>query len=205
MPTNRRLMRSLSALIGLVLSVSFYIFLSTPADPSAAYFPSTRLARSDLPLGVDAGKVASTRTPRQLPQGPIYRPNPTLTPGAVASTDVRTVCAIPKTIKTLFQVGTLNTNVAPAVSSAVFAAYNIPAQRYQLYGLDFLVPLQLGGADNVHNIWPVLKTTRGLGFHDKEVLNIRMHIVVCHGDMTLAQAQKSIATDWVSMWVKFGA
>ena len=203
--SNRVLLRALSALAGVALAVGAYVFLTIPADPSAAYFPTVRAATSDLPSGVDTVRVGATKTPRQLPQGPIYRPNSSLTPGAVATADIRSVCAAPKTIHSLFQPGTLNTSVPPAIQLAVFNAYRIPAQRIPLYGLDFLIPLQLGGAVSVRNIWPIPKTTHGLGFHDKEVLNIRMHIVACHGEIPLAQAQKAIASDWVSVWVQYGA
>ena len=197
-------MRLLSAVIGVTLAVGLYVFLSIPADPSAAYFPTSRVSRSDLPSGVDTAKVGATTGPRQVPHGAIYRPNPTLTPGATATTDLKTVCAEPKTIHSLFQVGTLNTSISPSLQAAVFAKYNIVPSRYPEYGLDFLVPLQLGGATNAQNIWPIHKSSNGLGFHEKEVLNIRMHVIVCHGEMPLTQAQKQIAADWVSMWVAYG-
>jgi hypothetical protein len=45
----------------------------------------------------------------------------------------------------------------------------------------------------------------GVSFHQKEVLNQRMHTLVCHGEMPLAQAQHEMATDWVGLWAKYGA
>jgi hypothetical protein len=204
--SKRGRLRFLSALAGVALGTGVMLIASRPADPSAQFFPAQRVVRNlDLPSGVDTVRVSTAKAPNQLPRGPIYRPNPSLTPGVVAVTNIKTVCAGPKNIHGLFLPGTLNTTVAAAVQQRVFAAYKVPALRMPLYGLDYLVPLQLGGADTPANIWPVPKTTRGLGFHDKEVLNIRVHILVCHGDMTLAQAQKQMATDWVSMWVQYGA
>lgn len=201
---NRLLMRAVSSVAGAMLAVGVYVFLSIPADPSAAYFPTSRAATSDIPSGVDVVKVGSTTGPRQIPQGPIYKPNPSLTPGAWLSTDLKTVCAAPKNIRSMFTTGTANPNIPAALGVEAFNLYKIPPQRYKEYGLDYLVPLQLGGAVDVRNIWPIRKTSNGLGFHEKEVLNIHMHVVVCHGEMPLVQAQKAMATDWVSIWVQYG-
>jgi hypothetical protein len=30
-------------------------------------------------------------------------------------------------------------------------------------------------------------------------------VLVCHGDMGLDQAQKAIATDWIKLWMQYGA
>jgi hypothetical protein len=52
------------------------------------------------------------------------------------------------------------------------------------------------------NIWPI--PTRGVGYHEKESLNARLRIDVCRGDIPLDLAQKQIAADWFSLWVKYG-
>ena len=83
----------------------------------------------------------------------------------------------------------------------VLSDYGIPADRYADYGLDYLVPLQLGGAAVIENIWPA--AVSGVGFHEKEQLNYRMRLLVCQGSMPLGDAQKEIATDWYSLWVKY--
>ena len=86
----------------------------------------------------------------------------------------------------------------------MFNEYRLGPQESKHYGLDFLIPIQLGGANTMANIWP-MPLNRGLSFHQKEVLNIRMHIVVCHGEMAIAQAQQAFSTDWVKLWVLYGA
>lgn len=201
---NRLLMRAVSSVAGAMLAIGVYVFLSIPADPSAVYFPTSRASTSDIPSGVDLVRVGSATGPRQIPKGPIYKPNPSLTPGQWLTTDLRTICATPKNIRSMFITGAANPNIPAALAVEVFNLYKIPPQRYRLYGLDYLVPLQLGGAVDARNIWPIRKTSDGLGFHEKEVLNIHIHVVVCHGEMPLAQAQKAMAADWVSVWVQYG-
>ncbi|TAN33901.1 hypothetical protein EPN29_04520 [bacterium] len=204
---NRRRMRQASVLAGLLVGVAVVLIASRPADPSAQYFPTTRLvANPDVPVDtIDSSKIAKDTPPRQLPHGPIARPRPDLTPGAVAVKDVLSVCRIEKKSHALFAPGTLSTVIPPAIQQAVFSAYKIEPRLTMQYGLDFLVPLQLGGASVTSNIWPVPRTDHGLGFREKEILNIRMHVLVCHGEMPLAEAQKEIASDWVTLWIKYGA
>jgi hypothetical protein len=93
--------------------------------------------------------------------------------------------------------------VSPADQQAIFDEYHIPAANTKHYGLDFLVPLQLGGANARANMWPV-STSHGVGFHEKEVLNIRLHELVCRRDLQLDQAQKAVAADWVKLWLVYG-
>ena len=88
----RRLLRFLSALLGIVVGVTVASFLARPADPSAAYFPTSKVVvNPDIPQGV--ARQISSKTgaapATHVPHGPVYRPNPNLTPGAVAVTDTR--------------------------------------------------------------------------------------------------------------------
>jgi hypothetical protein len=97
-----------------------------------------------------------------------------------------------------------NLLIPPADQQAVLAAYKIPAQQAKHYGFDFLIPLQLGGANARQNIWPMSRT-RGVGFREKYVLNIRMHVLVCHGEIPLQQVQQAIASDWIKLWMQYAA
>jgi hypothetical protein len=85
----------------------------------------------------------------------------------------------------------------------VLSDYGIPADRYADYGLDYLVPLNLGGASEMANLWPV--PVNDVGFHEKERLNYKLRLVVCRGELPLDQAQQQIAQDWYSLWVKYTA
>jgi hypothetical protein len=172
-------------------------------DPSAQYFatrppssPQAQQVNTNIAANVDAGLLAT-----RLLHGGVSRPNPKLTPGVIAVKDLTTVCRGPKRIRGLFTPS--DPLISLSTQRAVFAEYQITAANQKHYGLDFLVPLQLGGANTVANIWPA-STSHGVGFHEKQVLNIRIHELVCERAMTLDEAQKSIATDWVKLWLNFG-
>jgi hypothetical protein len=72
------------------------------------------------------------------------------------------------------------------------------------YELDHLVPLEIGGnPKSVTNLWP----EPGYGqynFHIKDRFENYLHKLVCSGSMTLSEAQKEIATDWIDNWKKSG-
>jgi hypothetical protein len=160
-------------------------------DPSARYFSNPQpVANSPAPEA-----SASTGAQASAPTGPVSRPNPRLTPGVVVTTDVNAVCEQPKRVRAA---------ISSAQQQAVFYTYRIPyPPASPLYGLDYLVPLQLGGAAVTANIWPA--AVNGVGFHEKEQLNYRMRRLVCQGGMSLTQAQQEIATDWYALWVQYVA
>jgi hypothetical protein len=162
------------------------------ADPSAPYFPATRPAAATAPP-VDPGATLPT-TRAVAASGPVARPNPALTPGVVATTDAAAVCQQPKRVRT---------PVPYAEQQALLAAYGIPAQDAHRYGLDYLVPLQLGGAAVSANLWPA--ATKGVGYHEKQQLNARLRTLVCRGEVALAAAQHDIAADWYTEWLRYGA
>jgi hypothetical protein len=202
-PGNRILLIVASVVPVAVLFVIALDFMIGPPDPSARYFPSTKLQANhaitaDLSIIRATGPIAN----HAIPTGPVPRPNSQLTPGAVAETSLAKVCAQPKHIKGLFNPH--NPLIPLDQQQAVYNAYKIPPQRQPLYGLDLLIPMQLGGAIVPGNIWP-MPPMHGVSFHQKEVLNQRMHTLVCHGEMPLAQAQHEMATDWVGLWAKYGA
>jgi hypothetical protein len=163
------------------------------SDPSAAYFPKNRLVAASPPPVDVAANLATA--PQLAVLGAVSRPNLQLTPGAVATRDVNVLCQQPKRTRT---------PIAYADQRAGFLAYRIPfPQDASKYGLDYLVPLQLGGAPVIANLWPV--ANRGIGFHEKEQLNAKLRVAVCRGELPLAQAQQDIVADWYNVWLQYGA
>jgi hypothetical protein len=122
----------------------------------------------------------------------VARPNQRLTPGVVALRDLTTVCQQPKRTRA---------PIPYAQQLSVLSEYRITSWNASNYGLDFLVPVQLGGAAVMGNIWPAALS--GIGFHEKEQVNYRMRLLVCQGGMPLGEAQREIAADWYSLWVKY--
>ena len=71
------------------------------------------------------------------------------------------------------------------------------------YELDHIVPLDLGGAPlDLRNLM-LQPRTGACNAHDKEVLERRLWIMVCAGDLTLNGAQHEIAIDWRAGYKKW--
>lgn len=68
-------------------------------------------------------------------------------------------------------------------------------RRYNDYNpgeIDHLISLELGGSNDEANLWP----QDGPIPNAKDTVENRLHRQVCAGQITLAQAQQKIRTDW---------
>lgn len=118
------------------------------------------------------------------------------------------------------QMKSLTTGVAVGTKQICVAGYskgvrNVPApvkaQAYKEYGLkntpghyevDHLISLELGGANDLKNLWP--QTYSGLwNAHVKDRLENVLHTMVCGGKVPLAQAQHDISADWIAAYKKY--
>ena len=112
-------------------------------------------------------------------------PNPKLTPGKIARNDKD------------------RNGVTQEMERRVFNRYHIEWRRRPEFKVDHLIPIELGGADAVDNLWPQSLSTRPYNAHRKEVLTRRLLARIAAGQMTLAQAQKEISEDWISCFVDY--
>jgi hypothetical protein len=72
-----------------------------------------------------------------------------------------------------------------------------PASAYEL---DHLISLELGGnPTSPANLWPEAYLPSP-GAHEKDKVENYLRSQVCGGQMTLADAQRQIASDWLSVW-----
>ncbi len=79
--------------------------------------------------------------------------------------------------------------------------------RLSGFEYDHLVPLELGGAVNdARNLWPEpdYPTRAGFYLNPKDRLERILNRRVCGGLMSLAQAQRLIAGDWVAAYRSYG-
>ena len=75
-------------------------------------------------------------------------------------------------------------------------------RTFVFYGLDtgargeydHLVPLELGGSNATSNLW----IEQGAIPNPKDTVENRLHDRVCAGELTLAAAQRAIASDWTT-------
>ncbi|MGB8652410.1 MAG: hypothetical protein WCD35_17320 [Mycobacteriales bacterium] len=85
--------------------------------------------------------------------------------------------------------------VTHRIKVEVTRAYGIGDVPFSQIELDHLVPLSLGGASTVTNLWPELRTG-GADAADKDVVEQRLQDEVCRGRISLRAAQRAIATNW---------
>ena len=69
----------------------------------------------------------------------------------------------------------------------------------RLYEVDHLVSLELGGSNDQKNLWPEPYDPRP-GAHEKDLAENHLHRAVCSGEMTLSEAQRAIASDWIAVY-----
>lgn len=112
-------------------------------------------------------------------------PDPVCTPGRVASTDRAVVCVAGYSARVRPPARETN-----KVKAAAMRAYGVtgPAE------LDHLVPLSLGGSNDVANLWP----QPGKVPNTKDRVEASLLTAVCKRGLDLVTAQRAIATDWTT-------
>jgi hypothetical protein len=68
---------------------------------------------------------------------------------------------------------------------------------------DHLISLELGGSNDIQNLWPESYRTEPWNAHVKDRLEDRLNDLVCAGRLGLADAQRSIATDWIAAYRRY--
>lgn len=110
-------------------------------------------------------------------------PDPRLTPGRVAKHDKD------------------RGGVTLAMEQKVFARYRLPWSRRAEFKIDHVIPLELGGADTIDNLWPQRVRIRPYNADRKKQLAGVLLERVRSGRMTLAQAQEEIRRDWIDAFI----
>jgi len=89
--------------------------------------------------------------------------------------------------------------VPQSVKNQAYSSYGITSRNPGEYEVDHLVSLELGGSNDIANLWPELATPTP-GFHQKDQVENYLHDQVCKGAISLAQAQNEIATNWFAVY-----
>jgi hypothetical protein len=124
-------------------------------------------------------------------------PDPNLTPGATRPVSIREVCSMAHE--------EVVRDVPSSLRQEVFKEYGIVNPRPEDYEIDYLIAPGLGGAEDIHNLWPQPSTSPTWNAHDKDALEERLHQLVCNGELDLPTAQRAIATDWITAYKKYSA
>lgn len=115
--------------------------------------------------------------------------DPTLTPGATDPTV--TQANIHQTICTRGYTSTVR-NVSTKTKSAAYAEYHVAQSDKRRDVIDHLVPLEVGGSNDIKNLWPEPKTDA----ERKDQAENLLHARVCGGTIDLAAAQQLFETYW---------
>jgi hypothetical protein len=94
-------------------------------------------------------------------------------------------------------------NVTTSTKNMVYAEYGIASHFPGQYEVDHLVSLELGGSNDIANLWPELASPTP-GFHEKDKAENYLHDQVCAGKINLKDAQVEIATNWLTIWHQMG-
>ena len=125
-------------------------------------------------------------------------PNRALTPGATLPVKVDDI-RVPGYTKKV-------RNVPQDVKDKVYAEYGITHRAPREYEVDHLISLELGGSNSVLNLWPQSYLTQPWNAHVKDRLENKLHAMVVSGQMSLPNAQRMIATNWIAAYKKvFGS
>ncbi len=65
--------------------------------------------------------------------------------------------------------------------------------------VDHLISLELGGSNDIENLWPEPYGDE-MGARKKDVVENRLHKEVCNGAISLKRAQEIIGTDWTACY-----
>ena len=90
-------------------------------------------------------------------------------------------------------------NVTTSTKDKVYAEYGIASHAPGQYEVDHLVSLELGGSNDISNLWPEAASPTP-GFHQKDSVENYLHSQVCSGAVSLQQAQVEIATNWLQVY-----
>jgi hypothetical protein len=164
----------------------------------------TSIPQLQLPTGLPSIQLPGTAQPAA---GPAQLGSQTKTSGCQAVNDLPDSGCTPgavfpdATAEQICQSGYASSvrNVPDSEKDQVYAEYGIASHTEGQYEVDHLISLELGGSNDISNLWPESAEPRP-GFHEKDKVENYLHDQVCSGQMSLAQAQQQIASDWVSVY-----
>ena len=179
------------------------LFAPKPADgcsdvpiPGNCQNESTVRRRVTRVLGCTVAAALLTVTPAGalLSGQGLPRPDPQRTPGAanpaVTQDDIdATICRSGYTRSVR--------HVTITTKKQVFAEYEISYAKHGGYEVDHLIPLELGGSNDIRNLWPE-PYQAAAGARAKDKIENALHALVCAHQSALAAAQLLIANKWTT-------
>jgi len=152
-------------------------------------------AATVLLLVVTGAVILRNPRPRHgAPMVAVTIPDPSFTPGATVLVTEQELCSAES----------VNNRAVPAaLRRKVFAEYGIASAEPGAYEVDYLITPALGGADDIHNLWPESSRATMWNALVKDTLEDHLRDLVCGGQLDLATAQREIAGNWIEAYKKY--
>lgn len=163
---------------------------NTPTTPDA---PASATARIGIAVDAATLKATSLVKARTKTEGCTLGalPDRRCSPGAIDTRRTPTIVCSKS-----FHTSDVR-NVPDSLKHQVEVEYGLAPKGYgDSLEIDHIISLELGGSNDIANLYPELAP----GFHVKDVLENKLHKLVCEGKMTLHTAQRHIAADWVTFY-----
>jgi hypothetical protein len=122
-------------------------------------------------------------------------PDRKLTPGVTRTVAIGEVCSTARE--------EVVREVPAPLRQSVLREYGVGEGKTKDYEIDYLITPGLGGADDIHNLWPEPRKAGTWNARVKDDLEERLHEMVCSGSVDLPTAQREIATDWIAAYKKY--
>jgi len=133
---------------------------------------------------------------RSVADTAVSLPNRALTPGMTRPVNVQEMCTTGDE--------DLDPEVPYSTQKAVFTEYGISIDHSAKdFQVDYLISPQLGGTDDVRNLWPQSYKETTWNAHAKDKLERHLYQLVCEKKIDLTDAQHEIATNWIAAYQKY--
>lgn len=186
---SRRKNSALLLIVAVIVVAVIYHFIGSPSSNAPGSSPSGQSSGSGSTSGTPNWGV-QTKTSGCQVHGALQ--DMQCTPGAIiASATKDQICqsGYARSVR----------NVPTSEKDQVYAEYGIMHHSTGQYEVDHLVSLELGGSNDIANLWPEAASPQP-GFHEKDKVENYLHSQVCAGAISLQQAQVEIATNWLTVY-----
>ena len=176
--------------------------VADPAQQASSSAPAAARGSASPPGLVadhDPGQVTGTITGTCHYRDGGQLPDPKCTPGsidpAVTQANIHQTICVSGYTKT---VRPPSSDTERFKFDVAYPDYGTP--RSEKTELDHLVSLELGGSNDAANLWPETPPTP----NPKDKVENALHAAVCDGQVSLAAAQRAIASDWMTAEAALG-
>jgi hypothetical protein len=182
---------SILTIVVVAMLFLYYAFTSNnPGNPPTTPQPPTPIVTQPVTPGSNNSIGQRTKTADCVSTNAL--PDSACTPGAIFPDATKEQICTPGYSSQV-------RNVPDSVKNQAYDEYGIVTHTTGQYEVDHLISLELGGSNDIANLWPEPAEPRP-GFHEKDKVENYLHDQVCNGSISLQDAQYKIANDWFTVY-----